>query len=195
MQVSALRCICKYHQVMGREDARDRIIGFRDRLVWVVQAFFILFAVWSMLNGLDGWITGLVAASLGAAAAAWLAHGPPNRWHPIRLAAFTGFFLIESVRAGFDVAFRTLDPWMPVEPGFFDYAIRLPQGQPRTLLISIITLLPGTLSAELSHDGTHLVVHELTPGGRDSVAHLEDWIAWLFSLPDWSEHSVAGGPS
>ena len=99
-------------------------------------------------------------------------------------ALFIGFFLFESIRAGFDVAYRTLHPWMPVEPDFFDYAIRLPEGQPRTLLISIITLLPGTLSAELSFDGRHLVVHELTPGGRDSVAHLEAWIAWLFSLPD-----------
>ncbi len=169
---------------MDRANARNRVSGFRGRLVWAAQAFSVLFAVWVMLNGLDGWITGLVAALLGASVAAWLAEEPPNRWNPLRLAAFIGFFLFESIRAGFDVAYRTLHPWMPVEPDFFDYAIRLPEGQPRTLLISIITLLPGTLSAELSFDGRHLVVHELTPGGRDSVAHLEAWIAWLFSLPD-----------
>jgi multicomponent Na+:H+ antiporter subunit E len=180
---------------MSREESRDRGAGFRDRLVWAVQAFLILFAVWAMLNGAEGWVTGLIAAALGGAVTAWLAQGPPNRWNPFRLAAFTGFFLLESVRAGFDVAFRTLDPWMPVEPGFFDYPIRLPEGQPRTLLISIITLLPGTLSAELSGDGAHLVIHELTPGGRDAVLHLEDWIAWLFSLPEWPEYSPQGGSS
>jgi len=179
---------------MSREDARDRVPGFRGRLVWAVQAFLILFAVWAMLNGTDGWITGLIAAALGSTATAWLAQGLPSRWNLLRLAAFTGYFLLESIRAGFDVAFRTLRPSMPVDPDFFDYEIRLPEGQPRTLLISIITLLPGTLSAELSSDGTHLVIHELTPGGRDAVAHLEDWIAWLFGLPDWSEHPLLGGP-
>lgn len=171
---------------MSREGGTVRTPGLRGRLVWAAQSFSVLFAVWVLLNGADGWITGVAAAVLGAATAAWLAEQPPNRWNPIRLVAFSAFFLGESMRAGLDVAVRTLHPWMPVAPDFFDYPIALPPGQPRTLLISIITLLPGTLSAELSSDGRRLVVHELSAGGRESVERLEGWIAWLYTLPDVS---------
>lgn len=167
---------------MSGEGVRTRDPGIRGRLVWAAQTFAVLLVVWVLLNGRQGWVTGLVAAMLGALAAAWLAQHPPNRWQPLRLALFTGFFLGESMRAGLDVAVRTLHPWMPVAPDFFRYPVKLPAGPPRTLLVSIITLLPGTLSAELSDDGESLVVHELSEGGRDSVARLERRIAWLFAL-------------
>jgi multicomponent Na+:H+ antiporter subunit E len=150
--------------------------------VWAAQTFFVLLAVWVLLNGREGWVTGLVAATLGSAVAGWLAQHPPNRWRPLRLVLFAGSFLAESMRAGLDVAVRTLHPWMPVGPDFFRYPITLPPGPPRTLLVSIITLLPGTLSAELSPSGESLVVHELSAGGRDSVERLERRIAWLFGL-------------
>lgn len=169
---------------MSGQGTGTRTPGFRGRLVWAAQTFSVLLVVWLLLNGRDGWITGVVAAATGASAAAWLAQQPPYRWYPLRLAVFTAFFVVESMRAGVDVAVRTLHPWMPVGPDFFDYRIRLAEGPPRTLLVSIITLLPGTLSAELSPDGRTLIVHELSEGGREAVQRLERWIAWLFGLED-----------
>jgi len=63
----------------------------------------------------------------------------------------------------------------------------LPDGQPRTLLISTISLLPGTLSADLEDDGRHLIVHSLVAGAEASVSRLDHWIAWLFDVgPDRS---------
>lgn len=162
-----------------------RAAGFR--LVWAGQAGVMLFALWLIFDGLSGWPVGLLAAAAGGALAGWLSEGPPFRWNPFRLVGFAGFFVVESFRGGLDVAWRTLHPRMPVNPHFFEYAIALPEGQPRTLLISVISLLPGTLSAELDSDRNVLFVHALAGGGRAGVARLERWVAWLFSLP------VAGG--
>ncbi|MDT8449873.1 MAG: Na+/H+ antiporter subunit E [Wenzhouxiangellaceae bacterium] len=158
------------------------------RAVWAGQAGVMLLALWLIFDGLSGWPVGLVAAALGGVLAGWLSEGPPFWWNPLRLIGFAGFFVAESFRGGIDVAWRTLHPRMPVAPHFFEYAIALPEGQPRTLLISVISLLPGTLSAELERGRDVLVVHALAGGGRAGVARLERWIAWLFSLPPTGEY-------
>ena len=93
-----------------------------------------------------------------------------------------GFFIFESFRGGIDVAWRSLHPRMPLAPRFFEHEIHVPEGQPSTLLISTISLLPGTLSAELVRGEHVLVVHTLADGGEDSVARLEHRIARLFSV-------------
>ncbi|HKL51559.1 MAG TPA: Na+/H+ antiporter subunit E [Wenzhouxiangellaceae bacterium] len=154
----------------------------RSRITWATQGFFVLFALWLVFDGLDGWPFGLLAALIGGGLAAWLAEGRPFWWNPFRLVEFAGFFVFESFRGGIDVAWRSLDPRLPVMPRFFDYEIALPEGQPSTLLISTISLLPGTLSAELMRGEHVLVVHSLSPGGERSVSRLEARIARLFSL-------------
>lgn len=152
------------------------------RLGWAGQAFTVLFLLWLVFDGFDGWPVGLFAALVGGAIAAGLAEGKPFRWNPLRLAGFAGFFVVESFRGGIDVAWRSLHPRLPIAPRFFEHEIAVPRGQPSTLLISVISLLPGTLSAELVRDEHVLVVHTLAGGGRDSVERLERRIARLFSL-------------
>lgn len=166
---------------MGAAEAQSGT-SIRSRITWATQGFFVLFVLWLVFDGLDGWPVGLFAAMVGGALAAWLAEGRPFWWNPVRLVEFAGFFIFESFRGGIDVAWRSLDPRLPVMPRFFEYDIALPEGQPSTLLISTISLLPGTLSAELLRDKNVLVVHSLSPGGERSVSRLEDRIARLFSL-------------
>jgi len=144
----------------------------------------VLFALWLVFDGLAGWPVGVLAALIGGGLAAWLADSEPFWWNPLRLVEFAGFFLFESFRGGIDVAWRSLHPRMPVSPRFFDHRIEVPEGQPSTLLISVISLLPGTLSAELQRDEHILVVHSLADGGEESVARLERRIARLFSVPE-----------
>ena len=141
-----------------------------------------LFVLWLVFDGLDGWLVGMLAALVGGLLAAWLADSEPFWWNPFRLLEFAGFFIFESFRGGIDVAWRSLDPRLPVMPRFFEHEIALPGGQPSTLLISTISLLPGTLSAELVRGKHVLVVHSLSPGGERSVSRLEARIARLFSL-------------
>src|SRR6056297_564866 len=168
-------------EVMAGVDAHG-VIGTRARVTWAIQGFVTLFVLWLVFDGLDGWPVGTLAALVGGLLAAWLADSRPFWWNPLRLVEFAGFFIFESFRGGIDVAWRSLDPRLPVMPRFFEHEIALPGGQPSTLLISTISLLPGTLSAELLRDKNVLVVHSLSPGGERSVSRLEDRIARLFSL-------------
>jgi len=167
---------------MGDSVSIGRVRGLAPRVAWGGQAFVLLLAIWLILDGGSDWPAGAVAALVGGVIAAWLAEGKPQFWNPLRLIGFAGFFIVESFRGGIDVARRTLDPRLPIAPEFFEHHIGLPAGQPATLLISTISLLPGTLSAELKTDEKVLVVHALGPGGPDAVVRLEDWIGWLFSL-------------
>lgn len=167
---------------MAAARAKGENIGIRSRGTWAAQGFIVLFSLWLVFDGLDGWPAGVLAALIGGGLAAWLADSKPFWWNPLRLVEFAGFFLFESFRGGIDVAWRSLHPRMPISPRFFEHGIALPEGQPSTLLISTISLLPGTLSAELVRGENVLVVHTLADGGEQSVARLERRIARLFSV-------------
>jgi multicomponent Na+:H+ antiporter subunit E len=169
---------------MAEADVELRPLAARARLIWGTQTFVVLLLTWVALNGLAGWWLGLLASFAGALLGAALATSLPYPWKPHRLVTFGGFFLVESFRGGLDVAWRALHPALKIEPGFTRHVIGLPAGQPRTLLVSVLSLLPGTLSADLEDDGETLVVHSLFPEASHSISLLEHWVAWLFSLED-----------
>ncbi|MFU8831182.1 MAG: Na+/H+ antiporter subunit E [Wenzhouxiangella sp.] len=167
---------------MAEADIQARPLTVGARLIWGAQTFVVLMLTWTALNGLDGWWLALVASCADALLGGALASHLPHPWKPHRLIYFGGFFLIESFRGGFDVARRALHPTLQIDPCFTRHPVNLPAGQPRTLLVSILSLLPGTLSADLEDDGATLVVHALFPEASRSIGVLEDQIAWLFSL-------------
>lgn len=154
----------------------------KQRWTWAAQIFVVLLLLWLLLNGLDRFLAGLLAAAAGAGLGAWLVSGRPHPWKPHRLIWFAGFFLWESFKGGVDVAWRAMHPGLRINPCFSGYRIDLPAGQPRTLMVATVSLLPGTLSANLSEDGRDLEVHALMPEAMASVQRLEAWVAWLFSL-------------
>jgi multicomponent K+:H+ antiporter subunit E len=69
--------------------------------------------------------------------------------------------LQDIVVANLQVARLILGPQDRLRPGFVPLALRVRDPQSITLLASIITMTPGTLSAELSDDRRHLLVHTL----------------------------------
>jgi multicomponent Na+:H+ antiporter subunit E len=72
--------------------------------------------------------------------------------HQLRLTgliSFVPFFFWRSLCGSIDVARRALHPKMPLEPAFIDYSLSLPNGAPRLFMANVVSLLPGTLSAEL----------------------------------------------
>lgn len=147
---------------------------------WFAQVFAVLLLIWIALNGFSGLLVGTMAALAGAALGAWLAPEEPYPWRPLRWLAFAGFFLWESFKGGFDVALRALKPTLPIEPDFHQHTIALPPGKPTTLLISFISLLPGTLSVRLDQSGTELIVHSLVPETMASVDRLEHELSRVF---------------
>lgn len=156
--------------------------GSRDRLLWLLQTFVLLLVVWIALDGAGSLAVGAGFALLGAAAGAWLAPGVAYPWRPLRLAAFTLYFLLQSLRGGLDVAWRALHPALPIEPCFCQHALRLGPGLPRTAFVSIVSLLPGTLSVIVDAASDRLTVHTLTPAAASELPALEQRVAHLFSV-------------
>jgi multicomponent Na+:H+ antiporter subunit E len=134
--------------------------------------FGVSAGLWWVLAGgdPDSWVVGLPTV-LGAT---WAAHrlgkGRPLRLSPWGLLVFVPFFLWESLRGGVDVALRTLAPRPRVSPGFVRYRTGLAAPAARIFFANGVSLLPGTLAADL--DGDRLEVHVLNLG-TDTTAELE----------------------
>lgn len=156
----------------------------RQQVVWGMQSAVILAVVWLALTGLDALLLGAVTALAGGFIGARFVPGFPYPWRPLLLLGFLAYFLRTSILGGLDVAWRAMTPRPAIEPGWITYQLTLPPGQPRTLLISILSLVPGTLSADIEADDTlivHALVHE-PDRNHAAIADLEARISELFSL-------------
>jgi len=130
----------------------------------------------------DAWLVGLPAVVLAALASIKLGSHALPRLSLAGLARFATLFLLESVRGGIDVARRTLQPRLRVQPGFMSYRVHIADPAARVLLINCIGLLPGTLAAGL--DGDHAELHLLDTGEnpKAQLRRLEQAIAGIFGL-------------
>jgi multicomponent Na+:H+ antiporter subunit E len=138
--------------------------------------------VWLGLNG-DDWESWLIGAPAVVAAAALGGVLREDRSRRVRwraLLAFVAFFLRESVRGGWDVAWRVFHPRLPVDPGFMRFATTLPEGSARYLFANVVSLLPGTVAS--GFDGDHVIVHalDLNAGVEASLRGVEERVANLF---------------
>jgi len=95
----------------------------------------------------------------------WRSSRHPGPWHPrpAALARLALRFLRQSVIAGVDVAWRALDPRLPVRPGFVVYPVRLAPGPARNAFSALASLVPGTVPAGAAEGGA-LLVHGLDVG-------------------------------
>jgi len=143
----------------------------------------VLFAVlWWILSGGDlaGWLVGVPFMVLATwlSLQLWTAH----RLSAVGVLRFIPWFAFQSLAGASDVARRALDPRMPLLPGLVRHRLRLPPGVCRVSLANIVTMLPGTLSADLVDE--ELVIHTLDTS-RDMhamVQDLEPRIARVFGL-------------
>ena len=117
------------------------------------------FGFWLVLTDADS--ADLAAGSVAAVAATWasLRLMPAQQWNvrPIKLAEFVLHFLRQSIAAGTDVAWRALDPRLPLRPGFVIYQARLPPGTKRDAFCAIMSLMPGTLPCGSAEDNGLLI--------------------------------------
>jgi multicomponent Na+:H+ antiporter subunit E len=114
-----------------------------------------------------------------------------TRWalgHPVwprlylwGLVRFAAAFLSGLLLGGVDVGWRALSPRLPLSPDWLMYDVRLSEDSARTLLIIAMSMMPGTLSADI--EGTRLRVHVLVTAGGDprkQIEVLEQHIASAF---------------
>jgi multicomponent Na+:H+ antiporter subunit E len=150
----------------------------------------VMTAVWAALLGDQpgSWVLGAPAIIGGTALAATVpgtARAPDTR---ARLSAtgalrFAGWFAWQSVMGASDVAWRAMQPRLPIAPGFRTHVTTLPAGTARTLFANCITLLPGTLTADI--DGPNLTIHMLDRRQNltADLGALEARVAGIWALP------------
>jgi multicomponent Na+:H+ antiporter subunit E len=117
------------------------------------------FVLWVVLTG--GNPADLGAGAVAALAATWASASllPPgtNRVQPVALIGLTLRFLRQSVVAGVDVAWRALDPRLPLHPGFVVYPVGLSRGPARNMFATLMSLLPGTVPTGSDEKGGLLI--------------------------------------
>ena len=158
----------------------------RDTVINHLQAGWlraVLFALmwWILTDGAMGsWLVGAPVVLSATLVSVVLL--PPFSWSLTSILRFLPFFLWRSLYGGMDVARRALHPRLPISPGMYDHRWRLPPGLPRVFMAHTVSLLPGTLSAEL--DEEHLRVHVLdqTVIIASELKVIEACVAELFCL-------------
>lgn len=146
-------------------------------------AFAVLWSICTQ-GEMSSWVIG--GPTVGAATLASVVLLPQRVWHwRLRgLVRFVPYFLVRSVLGSVDVARRALHPRLPLAPLLVEYPLRLQDDLARVFLVNTVSLLPGTLSAELHAE--HLTVHALDGGVAGVSAELEvleKLVAALFGTP------------
>jgi multicomponent Na+:H+ antiporter subunit E len=124
----------------------------------IVRGIGFLF-LWLLLAGAH--LGDLPAVVVAVVAATWtsLHLMPHSGWHPQpwALTRYALRFLRQSVIAGSDVAWRALDPRLPLRPGFLVYPVRLPPSPARNAFYALTSQVPGTIPAGPAANGGLLV--------------------------------------
>jgi len=136
---------------------------------------------WILTNGaVDSWLVGVPVVLLSTLVSVALL--PSSSFSFKGIVRFIPFFLWRSMYGGVDVALRALHPRLPISPGMYGHQWQLPQGMSRVFMANTVSLLPGTLSVELSDD--YLYVHVLDHTGTfaSELRIIEEHVANVFGL-------------
>lgn len=104
-----------------------------------------------LLGSFLGWGIALLTRAL------WIDATPIA--HPFKLLRFVLRVLVDIVVANLDVAKRILGPMTELRPGFVEVPLELRDELALIMLTSIVSLTPGTVSADLSDDRSRLLLH------------------------------------
>ncbi|WP_207063452.1 Na+/H+ antiporter subunit E [Motiliproteus sp. SC1-56] len=128
--------------------------------------------IWLLLADFD--LSSLLIGLPCIGAASWLVGylSRPGQWRlsVIGLLRLAGYFTEQTLRGAWDIASRTCGPHVRVTPGFIDYSRQFPHRSARTLFISCVNLLPGTLA--VSAHGNQFSMH-VVDLGRDHKPQLD----------------------
>jgi multicomponent Na+:H+ antiporter subunit E len=149
-------------------------------------------ALWAMLNLGDhkSWVVGLPILAAATVAAVALGCAVPRGLNVLGVMRFVVFFVSYSFRGGWDVARRAFSPAMPLNPTLLTYQSRLRDQRAQVLLVNVMSLLPGTVSAGLEKGVMTLHALDAGPCTIQEVRMLEDRIANLFKVRLDGERSL-----
>ncbi len=137
---------------------------------------------WLLTNGaMQSWLVGLPALACAVWTHRLLSKASDTRNSLIGLLLFVPYFLWESLRGGADVALRTLAPRLRIRPGFRRYRTGLKTLSARTFFANCVSLLPGTLAADLRDEWLEVHVLNTDSDPHIELTRLEHVVARLFS--------------
>lgn len=122
----------------------------------------LLFAAWLLLNQTLDPAHAVLAALLALLvplATARLRQPPARQRRPGVALRLLAVFAWDIVVSNLDVLRRSMGPQASLRPGFVWVPLDVREPQAIAILSSMITLTPGTLTADLSEDRRHLLVH------------------------------------
>ena len=132
-----------------------------------------LWLVWLALNNTVApahILLGALLALVIPLAAMHLADGGwPTLRSPVTALRLLGVVLADIVVSNIEVARRVLGPAAAIRPGFVKVPLDLTNDWAITTLAGIITMTPGTLTADVAADRSHLLVHALHIDDADAL--------------------------
>lgn len=156
----------------------------------LVRVFCFAF-IWLVLSNGDfgSWLFGIPTIAIACWVSLHLSPPEPNIVSLRKLIIYIPFFIGKSILSSVDVMRRAIDPRLPIDPGLIDYALSLPKGGPRIFLANSVSLLPGTISADLKEDSITIHTLDKKLPISDSISHLEKLIADLYQVELTSQNT------
>jgi multicomponent Na+:H+ antiporter subunit E len=153
----------------------------------------LLAGLWAAWNPGDhkSWIVGAPVVALATAAAIRLSSDASRRMSLAGASRFAVFFGVQSFRGGWDVARRAFSPRMTLRPALVTIPLRLREVAAQVFLANVVSLLPGTVSADLADGAVTLHALDAGPATLAEVRALEERIAALLGLAFMEEEEAA----
>ena len=140
----------------------------------------VFLLLWALLTRADpsGWWLGIPAGLLAAYLSVRLF--PPRPWSLLGLLRFLPYFAWNSLKGSIDVAGRAFRPDLPIEPGLITYRFKRVKGSGRVFMANVISLLPGTLVADINGECLRVHVLDKSTAFQQELSHLEQHTAAIF---------------
>jgi len=139
-----------------------------------VLTAIIMFVFWMLLSGefsliliLSGVVSSLLVAYLSHDLLIGKADIKLNAVRILRFIKYLPWLMWQIVLANFDLAYRTLHPKMPIDPGIIGFKNELKTEMGVVTLANSITLTPGTVTIEANED--EFIVHAIAMGAAESL--------------------------
>ena len=175
------------HHVSDRSNIRSQTVWSRGATIRLLP---LLFFWWVLTQGDSAsWVIGIPTVLFATIVSVWLSASSFRAWRLNAFLRFASLFVYYSLKSGVDVARRAFSPGLPLGPVMLEHSLRLPEGTARVFFANIVSLLPGTLSADIR--SATLMVHVLD-GAMPVVKQmqrLEVTVAQLFGCPTDSERT------
>ena len=146
----------------------------------VVPVLSLALLWWLLSDGEpSSWMVGVPAVLL----AVWAGRrvgAPSGGVSILGLLRFLPFFIWESIRGGIDVAGRVVGPRLRVTPGLTLYRTRLSGPQARLLFVNSVSLLPGTLAADIEDDRLQIHALDINSSFTRELRRLESVVGRIY---------------